>query len=236
MKEIDSTHGEVIQVDDEDYTFLMQWQWCIKVSGAGDGTYKYAAREEKIDDKRTSFLMHRVLTSCPQGMVVDHKDGNGLNNQRDNLRVCTQSENMQNQRKNRLNWQGKIPASIYKGLSTHVSRESKWVVSAVKGGQRFHGGSFAIEIIGAKAYNILVEGVFKKFAKLNPIDLPSPQEVAEMPHSNNGTRLLDAQYQIKYWTNKINDEGADLKKLDNKVEFYNRLVTVILEEIELENK
>ncbi|KOS03136.1 HNH endonuclease [Paenibacillus polymyxa] len=40
--------------------------------------------------------MHRYLTDCPEGLVVDHINGNGLDNRRENLRVCSHLDNMQN--------------------------------------------------------------------------------------------------------------------------------------------
>src|SRR6185369_821861 len=67
-----------------------------------------------------SILMHRLIMNCPQGMVVDHIDGNKLNNQKHNLRNVTNQENSMNRRDARhynVNKNGKYVVSLtYKGL------------------------------------------------------------------------------------------------------------------------
>jgi hypothetical protein len=87
----------VVLVSDEDYDFLMQWQWHI--SGGG-----YAARRSrKSEGKRRMLYMHRVILErklddlIPDGFVVDHIDRNTVNNTRENLRTVTKRENCFNQ-------------------------------------------------------------------------------------------------------------------------------------------
>lgn len=111
MKEIPLTKGYVALVDDEDYEFLMQWKWCAKV----DRFYRtYAARSSsRLDGKRKLLLMHRIVMSAPDKKVVDHRNGNGLDNQKHNLRVCTHAENARNQGKQRNNTTG------YCGVKRH---------------------------------------------------------------------------------------------------------------------
>jgi hypothetical protein len=99
MKRISLTKGKFAIVDDCDYEYLMQWRWCLHNGG-------YACRRRGESDEVGSqiILMHRVIAGrmelCVQGLEVDHKDINDpynkLNNQRNNLRVATSSQNKAN--------------------------------------------------------------------------------------------------------------------------------------------
>lgn len=95
MKLIPITQGQFAIVDDEDYEYLMQWKW----SAVKRGRTYYATRQtsRKIKDKkRTTIYMHTVVNKTPKGLLTDHKDRNGLNNQKDNLRIATSTQNAQN--------------------------------------------------------------------------------------------------------------------------------------------
>ena len=90
MKLIPLTRGLFAQVDDEDFEFLSQWRWHANLKpyavcgvDAGSGT-------------RTSMYMHRLIMSPTGKDVVDHIDGDSLNNTRSNLRICTHAENLRN--------------------------------------------------------------------------------------------------------------------------------------------
>lgn len=90
MKEIKLTKNKVAIVDDEDYNYLNQWKWYAS-------KYKniwYAQRSDYSSGKKKTIKMHRVIMKSPVNMVIDHEDRNGLNNQKNNLSVCTFLENM----------------------------------------------------------------------------------------------------------------------------------------------
>lgn len=93
MKTIRLTQGKFALVDDEDYEFLSQWKWrAMKTRG----DRWYAVRTETLPTgKRRATLMHKVL--C-RGKEIDHRDGNGLNNQKENLRSVSHSFNIFNSR------------------------------------------------------------------------------------------------------------------------------------------
>ncbi len=82
-------------VDDEDFEYLNQWKWgCTTKQG---NTY-YACRSVRTDRKLITYFMHRIIMGLQKSdkRVIDHKDRNGLNCQRVNMRICTQSQNNMN--------------------------------------------------------------------------------------------------------------------------------------------
>lgn len=92
MKQIPLTQGQFALVDDEDFDFLMQWRWYYSKSNC-DNT-GYAVRYENGKGIR----MHRVVMNTPANLVVDHINHNGIDNQKHNLRNCTNTENAHNLR------------------------------------------------------------------------------------------------------------------------------------------
>lgn len=91
MKTIPLTKGYSALVDDADYPELIKHRWHVLSFPGGK---RYAARYAYQKDTRgKQILMHRQLTGVARGQVVDHRDHDGLNNQRDNLRVCSTAQN-----------------------------------------------------------------------------------------------------------------------------------------------
>jgi hypothetical protein len=84
------TKGKFAIVDAADYERLSRCKW----TASRCGVKRYAARKSK----GRTILMHRELMDPPKGMDVDHIDGNGLNNTRSNLRICTRRQNLCNRR------------------------------------------------------------------------------------------------------------------------------------------
>ena len=100
MKEIKLTQGQVALVDDEDFERLNQYKWCI----AFNGSNWYAARTVSIGNgNQKKVLMHREIMNAPKGVQVDHKNGDGLFNCKENLRFCTNQQNQFNQKNARKN-------------------------------------------------------------------------------------------------------------------------------------
>ena len=87
-KMIPLTKGYVTIVDVSDYDWLMQWKWQIS---PGNRDYLYAARAIKIPKTRRcrSERMHRLILNAPDKVFVDHINGDGLDNRRCNLRLCS---------------------------------------------------------------------------------------------------------------------------------------------------
>lgn len=162
MKEIELSQGRVALVDDEDYEWLNQWKWycCTYSNGA-----VYAKRSVRISPTKTKTIcMHRLILGINDGerWHGDHEDGNGLNNQRYNIRKCTVAQNGMNRRL------GKNSKSGYKGVSWN-SATNKWTASYMIGGKTKTIGNFKNKEDAALAYNKAVLAAFGEFARINKI-------------------------------------------------------------------
>jgi hypothetical protein len=154
MKKIPLTRGKFALVDDADYEWLMQWKWCA-VAANRDKTDWYAATG------CPQIFMHRLILNAPANMKVDHHYGNGLNNQRYNLRLCNNVQNQGNRKP-----QKSRRSSIYKGI--HWNKQSqKWVAQIVKLGHTTYLGSYSKEKDAAKAYDKAARLYFGEFARTN---------------------------------------------------------------------
>ena len=122
----------------------------------------YAQHSTKVNGKRTTILMHRLIL---QGVrQVDHQDGNGLNNRRYNLRPATHSQNQGNA-KLRLGCSSK-----WRGVSRQRSKRSKrlgWAAQISKDRTNHRLGIFREECDAAQAYNFKAEELFGEFANFN---------------------------------------------------------------------
>lgn len=87
------TQGRSAVVDDEDAARVRQYRWRFDPYRRGTG---YAVADIGPRSCRKNVRLHRFILDAPDGMFVDHIDGDGLNNQRANLRLVTRSQNMQN--------------------------------------------------------------------------------------------------------------------------------------------
>lgn len=153
MKEIKLHGGYIAMVDDEDYDTLNKYNW-------HRSHYGYAERREGGIIK-----MHKQILGFPE-LETDHIDGNGLNNQKSNLRICSHADNMRNQKKK------KCGLSRYKGVSLNHkwNKTNNYRVSIMKNYKRYHIGYFKTEKEAAVAYNDAAIKYFGEFARLNIID------------------------------------------------------------------
>ena len=145
MKEIQLTQGKVAMVDDADYEWLNQWKWYAHKHPKGSSFY--AIRNCCQNGKWISIKMHRIILGLTDPKVpADHKDGNGLNNQRYNLRGCNRAENNRNVPPKRCGF------SQYKGVAL-IKKTGKWNVRIRHNSKALHIGNYDTAEEAAKAYN-----------------------------------------------------------------------------------
>lgn len=100
MREIELTRGQVAKVDDKWYDYLNQWKWMAKWSEHTQSFY--AVRNDKRP-QQIRLYMHRIVANTPDDMLCDHRNHDTLDNQEENLRNATNSQNMMNRKVQRNN-------------------------------------------------------------------------------------------------------------------------------------
>ncbi len=162
MKKIKLTQNKYALVDSEDFDILNIYNWYVTKTKISKSFY--AKRMETIGGKRITITMaNQIMGSVPKGKKeVDHIDGNGLNNQRKNLRWASRSENMRNIGKKKNN------TSDYKCVYP-VTKSNSWQVYVTHLGKKIYLGVFKTKELAAKRYNKFAKKFYKEFAKLNKI-------------------------------------------------------------------
>lgn len=164
MKEIKLTRGQVALVDDEDFEWLSAWKWYATVKHYTKAPNQYYATRTVRHPKRTTIQMHRIILHTPEGMDTDHVDGNGLNNQRANLRPSTRSQNGCNRTKQKDNVTG------YKGVQFTKNKQIRPFRADIKlQGRHFYLGTYDTAREAAEAYNQAALKLHGEFAVLNTI-------------------------------------------------------------------
>ena len=160
MKLIPLTQGKFAQVDDKDYAWLMRagpWH-----AGRHRNAF-YAERHVVVDGKRAKIGMHAAIVGTFQtSKEPDHRDGDGLNNQRANLRRATRAQNNANRRKRRDGH-----TSIFIGVYALKLRPGRFRACIEIHGKTKHLGSFRSEADAARAYDAAAFAAHGDFAKLN---------------------------------------------------------------------
>lgn len=148
------TNGGITLVDDEDHSKVSKYKW-----------YKSKREDKKYivqsTNGRPAIILSRFIMNPPQNMVVDHKDGNGLNNQKKNLRICTVEENNRNQRKLYVN-----NTSGYRGVVWSKAHK-KWHARINVHYKRISLGYYYDIEEAARAHDKAAKKYHKEFASLN---------------------------------------------------------------------
>ena len=167
MKKLPLSQGLYALVDDEDYEALSKYKWSLSKGGRSK-TKLYAIRSKRSDDPEhypSSILLHRQLMGFPASLV-DHVDGDGLDNRRENLRLANHSEN----RCNRVS--PGFGSTNYRGVYLDKSRKTgkrRWRVEIYKDGKKYRVGRFKTPEDAARAYNEKAKELHGEFATLNEL-------------------------------------------------------------------
>lgn len=151
-KQIPLTKGKFAIVDDADYDWLAKHKWFY------DGE-SYAVRKAG----NVNLSMHRVVLNASGPVVVDHINGDGLDNRRQNLRIVTQAQNLYNKRPNQ-----RPKTSQYKGVSLN-KKVNRWQAFIKKGDERRYLGLYDSEEDAARAYNAAARHYFGEHAYINDV-------------------------------------------------------------------
>lgn len=146
------------KIDDADFDLVMRYKWSVLKTPTGK---IYAQAKYKIGDKLHGILMHRLIMAVPthDSRQVDHVDCDGLNNQRENLRILTNQQNKMNRR----SFRGK---SKYKGVCFDKA-VNKWKASIGFNGKSINIGRFLTEEEAALAYDKKAQELFGEYALTN---------------------------------------------------------------------
>lgn len=164
-KLITLTRGYAAIVDDADYENLSRWNWRV-LEHTPRLTYAVRKRRRGEDTKAFPHVvrMHRQMLglgrSAVDGIEVDHVNGNGLDNRRGNLRLCTRKENARN---SSCHFDG---SSRFHGVSWYA-RDGIWVAQIWLAPKNVYLGRFSDEIMAAKAYDAAAKEYFGVYARLN---------------------------------------------------------------------
>ena len=156
MKTIPLTRGYFTKVDDEDYEKFASIRWQAMV----DSRSKMVRASRKGGNPRTTIYLSREIMNAPKGKLVDHVNGNQLDNQKQNLRLCTHAENLQNRGPTKSNTSG------FKGVCFDKNLK-KWRAQIGFKMKRRYIGSFNTKKEAALAYDRFTRKLHGKFAKPN---------------------------------------------------------------------
>jgi hypothetical protein len=146
------------EIDDSDAALVEGYPWAVMKD---DRNFYAVARVKRDDGRRAVVLMHRLI--LPGVREVDHKDGNGLNNTRNNLRASTHSQNIANA-KLRCDC-----SSGFRGVTFDIVYRRPWRAQICKDGRITRLGGFATPEEAALAYNNAAVELHGEFARLNVI-------------------------------------------------------------------
>ncbi|MCR5488375.1 MAG: HNH endonuclease [Lachnospiraceae bacterium] len=160
MKEIKISQGHVALVDDEDYERLSQYSWQWDEHGAG-----YAGRHIRRNGKCVHIIMHREIMNAPEGVQIDHINGNGLDNRKSNLRFANVQKNSFNRKKPAVKC-----TSVFKGVLQRKGVDY-WLARIKYNDKHVELGRFRTQEEAAAAYNFASEIFFGEYRRENVSEL-----------------------------------------------------------------
>ncbi len=159
VREIPLTQGLVALVDAADYEFLAKYKWCASRRASRMRYGLVYATTNVPRPMRGHIKMHHLIMAAPDGCVTDHRNGNGLDNRRSNLRIATLSQNNMNARLRSNNTSG------FKGV--FFRPRGKWQAMIWKNYVSYSLGYHETPEQAAIAYDAKARELFGEFALLN---------------------------------------------------------------------
>lgn len=150
-KKVPLGNSQFAIVDDEDFELVSKYKWHFRVWHNGNGGYAV-----------TNMRMHRLIMEAPPDMLVDHINGDPLDNRRCNLRLCTNAQNQQNTG-------SRGGSSRHKGVSFN-KKSGKWLAGFLFEGRRYYCGLWENEDDAARAVDKKRGEVCGTFASKNLYD------------------------------------------------------------------
>jgi hypothetical protein len=179
MIEIPLTRGKIALVDDADFETVSRYKWRAVKNEAFGQTYWYAqAHLPMVDGRRKDVKMHRLIMGAPDGVQVDHRDFDGLNNQRYNIRIASAVQNGSHRRKSVAILAVRC-SSPFKGVTFVADQRVKsrpWKAMIGYKNERRLVGYFATDKEAAAAYDAAARTLHGEFAKLNFPDSAGAQK------------------------------------------------------------
>lgn len=153
-----------ITLDIEDFQLYQKYNWQFSQNRKNGVIYLVVKinvlKQKEVENKY--FIFHRLLLKAENDVLVDHINGDGLDNRKNNLRFCDRTSNGQNSRKK----QKGIYTSKYKGVHFH-KLTGKWRATIMVNKKHISLGLFRLEIDAANAYDNAAELFFGQFARTN---------------------------------------------------------------------
>jgi hypothetical protein len=156
--EIPLKNGHIVLIDAEDAERVLAFKWTAYKIYNRKREMFYARRTIQLPNgKQKTILLHRFILDAPEGLVVDHKNGNSLDNRRENLRLATVSQNAMNRQRIRN-------VTGFHGVrSNDVTFKAQISVQGII----FHSTNFEKAEDAARAYDVIAKLLHGEFAKLN---------------------------------------------------------------------
>lgn len=156
-----TSDGYSVQIDPEDYDRVVQYKWTTFQPKKSRTRYVCCDTRKTRKKVGVILLLHRFVTQCPAGMVVDHRDQNGLNNQKQNLRICTHAQNVSCSPHREV-----AKESKYRGV--HLCKSTgRWRATIKYQGKQLNLGRFNTDIEAARCYDEKAKELKGEFAYQN---------------------------------------------------------------------
>lgn len=179
------TQGKTAIVDDDRFEEVNKFKWYY--------CKRYAVRDVHVNGKKTSVYMHRLIANAPDELEVDHINGDGTDNRKENLRLCTHAENSRNRRMQSNNTSG------YKGVWFQEST-GHFVAETRLNGKKISLGSYRTAEEASAVYAAKVTEIHGRFANIvNDVASKNPlRELTKdiVPERNNDPRSNTGYFSV----------------------------------------